>query len=160
VISRAALARNGGVARRLQLTWKKGSFMRTLRNLLIGLSCVGLLALVFPAPAQADAFNKKTFFTFSAPVELPGLVLPAGTYMFRLADPDADSSVVRVFNHDGSVCYGTFFTLPDARVGVLDRPSVAFEERAAGSPEAIRTWSYPGDDTAREFMYQERHSSN
>jgi hypothetical protein len=35
--------------------------------------------LVAGLPAMADEWNKKTILTFSAPVELPGIVLPAGT---------------------------------------------------------------------------------
>ena len=134
--------------------------MRTISHLLLGVSCAGLLAIALPSPAQASEFNKETFFTFSGPVGLPGISLPAGTYMFTLADPDGDRSVVRVFNHDGTVCYGTFLTRPDAQPAVVDRPSVTFEERAARAPEAVRTWFYRGDETGREFLYPEHRSSH
>ena len=36
--------------------------------------------------AYADEWDQKTIFTFSAPVEIPGQVLGAGTYVFKLAD--------------------------------------------------------------------------
>jgi hypothetical protein len=37
-------------------------------------------------PAEADTWDQLTYFTFSAPVEIPGTILPAGTYSFKLAD--------------------------------------------------------------------------
>jgi hypothetical protein len=134
--------------------------MRIIRQLLIGVSFAALLAIAFPAPAQADPFNEKTILTFSGPVGLPGISLPAGTYVFRLADPDGDRSVVQVFNREGTVCYGTFLTLPDTELNAVDRPAVTFEERASTTPEAVRTWFYPGNETGREFTYPERRSGH
>ena len=37
---------------------------------------------------SADRRDYRTYFTFSAPVTLPGVTLPAGRYLFRLADPN------------------------------------------------------------------------
>ena len=30
---------------------------------------------------------------------------------------------------------------------------ISFEERAAGAPEAVRAWFYPGDNFGHEFVY-------
>ena len=49
-----------------------------LQRLATGFCCAVLLWLV---PAGADQWDKKTIVTFSSPVELPGVVLPAGTYV-------------------------------------------------------------------------------
>jgi hypothetical protein len=35
-------------------------------------------------------------------VALPGVALPGGQYLFRLADPDSSSKVVQVLNADGT----------------------------------------------------------
>jgi hypothetical protein len=40
----------------------------------------------FVQRALADEWNQKTIVTFSGPVEIPGQVLDAGTYVFKLAD--------------------------------------------------------------------------
>jgi hypothetical protein len=50
--------------------------------LLLGLCMVGAML----PQAKADDFNQEVIFTFSGPVEIPGSVLPAGTYVFTLAD--------------------------------------------------------------------------
>jgi hypothetical protein len=62
--------------------------------------------------ARADESDKLMVFTFSGPVEVPGAVLPAGTYEFKLADPDGDRSVLQILNEDGSKVYATLETIP------------------------------------------------
>ncbi|MCU1340646.1 MAG: hypothetical protein JWN92_69 [Candidatus Acidoferrum typicum] len=47
--------------------------------------------------AEADDLDQKIIFTFSGPVEIPGKVLLAGTYVFKLADTLGDREVVQVF---------------------------------------------------------------
>jgi len=44
----------------------------------IGLA-LSLVGLVSASSAHADDLDKKTVLTFSQPVEIPGVVLPAGT---------------------------------------------------------------------------------
>ena len=39
--------------------------------------------------AMAEQWNKLTKVTFSRAVEVPGAVLPAGTYAFKLSDSSA-----------------------------------------------------------------------
>lgn len=46
--------------------------------------------------------------TFRTPTKISGMVLPAGTYVLKLAQSDPDYNIVQVFNKDGSHLYGTF----------------------------------------------------
>jgi hypothetical protein len=103
--------------------------------------------------ARADESDKLMVFTFSGPVEVPGAVLPAGTYEFKLADPDGDRSVLQILNEDGSKVYATLETIPEERSTATGDPVVTFEEHAAGSPEAIRAVFYPGETTGMEVIY-------
>ena len=77
------------------------------------LSVVFAVALLVLAPrtARADAYNQSMIFTFSGPVAIPGVVLPAGTYQFKLADPGTEANVVQILSDDGSQVYAT---LPDS----------------------------------------------
>ena len=115
----------------------------------------GTAALVaFLAPgAHADEWNKRTYLTFSGPVQVPGATLPAGTYTFEIANPDTTRHVIRVSEKDSGKHIGLFMTIPNER---LDPPSdnlVMFSERAAGAPQAIQVWFYPGDRFGEEFVY-------
>jgi hypothetical protein len=115
--------------------------------------CGAVLCLAFSTGAKADANNEKTIITFSGPVEVPGMVLPPGTYVFKLTDTLVDRNVVQVYNKDETHLYGTFLAIPDYRPNPVGKPLVTFEERAAGSPEAVRAWFYPGDNFGHEFVY-------
>ena len=54
-------------------------------------------ALMTPV-ATADQWNKKTVFTFSGPFEVPCVVLPAWTDVFKLLDSLADRQIVQIYN--------------------------------------------------------------
>ena len=118
---------------------------------LTALGC--LCAVSVTISLKADEWNKKTVFTFSAPVEIPGQVLTPGTYVFKLLDTASDRHIVQVFNKDQNHLYGTFLTIPDYRNKPPEKPLITFEERPAGSPEAIKAWFYPNDNYGNEFVY-------
>ena len=125
--------------------------MRNVKRLTFVLA-VALFVLASRS-ARADEFDRLMVITFSGPVEVPGEVLPAGTYQFKLADPNGDRNVLEIRSGDGSHVYGTLLTIPDQRSTPTDEPAVTFDERAAGSPEAIRAVFYPGETTGMAFVY-------
>src|SRR5690242_8637418 len=108
--------------------------MKTIKTV-VSLAFFCLFSAALPN-AQADEWNKKTIVTFSGPTEIPGQVLSAGTYVFKLADSQSDRNIVQVFNKDETRLYGTFLAIPDYRLEPADKPVITFEERAAGAPEA------------------------
>ncbi len=120
---------------------------------LLAVASAALFTLAFATRAKADLWNEKTFVTFSQPVEIPGQILDAGTYVFRLLDSDSNRFIVQVFNKDQNHIYATLLAIPDYRMTTPDKPIITFEERSKGSPEAVRAWFYPGDNYGREFVY-------
>jgi hypothetical protein len=123
--------------------------MKTRVMLFVGLGLLGGIV----QRAAADDFDQKTVFTFSGPVEIPGQVLSAGTYVFKLADSSSDRNIVQVFNKDETNLYGTFLAIPDYRIKPAGKTIITFEERPAGSPEAVKAWFYPGENYGRDFVY-------
>jgi hypothetical protein len=105
-----------------------------------------------PAPASADDWNHLTCLTFTGPVELPSVALPAGSYSFKIPD-SVDRHIVQVFSGDGSQVLGTFLTIPEERLKPSDKTIVTFNEMPVGVPEAIRAWFYPWTKTGDEFVY-------
>src|ERR1700720_3721429 len=92
----------------------------TKRKPIYSRTVVLLVALVAPLgwwapPASADQSDKKTVFTFSAPVEIPGKVLPAGTYVFKLLDSTSNRDIVEIFDKDEKKLYATLLAIPDYR---------------------------------------------
>jgi hypothetical protein len=124
-----------------------------LRHVVFLACSVVLLACVTETPSTAQTFDKRTVFTFSGPVSMPGVTLPAGKYLFRLANPDSGRNVVQVLNAEGTKPYGMFFAMRAERFEPASTPEVRFMETAAGMPAAIKTWWYPGERSGYEFVY-------
>jgi len=114
---------------------------------------VSLIGFVAASSARADEWDKKTVLTFSQAVEIPDHVLPAGTYMFKLADTTGDRHIVQIFNADGTQIIATVMAISDYRLTSTDQTVIKFDEVPAGSPEAIRAWFYPGNNVGQEFVY-------
>jgi hypothetical protein len=133
---------------------------RWRRAVMLGVS-IGVMCMMVSAPASAQNWNKTTRVTFSAPVEIPGVsaqVLPAGTYVFKLLDSLADRHIVQIFNADQTHLYATILAIPNYRLQPTDKTVMTFAERAAGEPQAIRAWFYPGDNSGQEFVYPKKRA--
>jgi hypothetical protein len=117
------------------------------------LCCAAALTALVAPGARADEWNKKTILTFSGPVQIPGTTLPAGSYVFKLADIPGNRHVVQVFDKDEKKIYATMLAMPNQRMTPTDKPVVLFSERASGSPQAVKVWYYPGDTIGNEFVY-------
>jgi hypothetical protein len=119
-------------------------------------SILGLLlafAIILPA-ARADEYDQASQLTFSQPVQIPGRVLPAGTYWFVLADVSiANRNIIHIFNSDRSTLYATVSTITAERAQSSDRTALTFAERDSTQPSAILDWFYPGRKTGHEFVY-------
>jgi hypothetical protein len=72
--------------------------------------CIALLCAAFGASVRADEWDKKTVVTFGDSVEIPGQVLPAGTYVFRLADSASDRHIVQIWNADQTQILATILS--------------------------------------------------
>jgi hypothetical protein len=103
--------------------------------------------------ATADDWDQRTVFTFSGRVEIPGQVLPAGTYIFKLANSTSNRNIVQVFGKNEKHLYGTFLAIPDERLQPARKPIITFDETPAGSPEAVQAWFYPRENYGNQFVY-------
>ena len=123
--------------------------MRVLK----AMCCATALTALLAPGARADEWNKKTFLTFSGPVQVPGVTLPAGTYTFKLADLNGNRHVVQIFDKDEKKIFTTLMAIPNQRLEPSDKPVVLFTETPAGSPQAVKVWYYPGERIGNEFVY-------
>jgi len=91
---------------------------------------------------------------FSAPVQIPGGVLAAGTYQFK--PTEFDDSVVQVFNDDGTRLCATLQTIPTER-SITDEDLVfTLAATEPGNPNFLVKWFYPGSLVGHELLYSER----
>ena len=124
----------------------------------------GALALWSPSPEPQrwlkSPANQITYFTFSAPFELPGgKVLPAGKYIFKIVDSPSNRHIVQVMSEDQKKMHATLLAIPAQRLDPAPEPEVRFMETAANTPPAVRTWWYPGRSIGHEFIYPESPGS-
>jgi hypothetical protein len=116
--------------------------------------CTVTLVLMFAPDAQVSEIDQKVIGTFSAPVMIPGQVLPPGTYVFKVLNGwDTSDNVVRVWTADESRVLATALTIPRYRANPGDKEVFQFEERGSDSPQAIKSWFYPGFTIGHEFIY-------
>jgi hypothetical protein len=108
---------------------------------------------VFTPRALADGWDKLTEVTFSGPVEVPGKVLLAGTYIFKLLDSPSDRNIVQIYNADQTKLEDMVLAIPDQRLRPTGKVVIQFSERPSGSPPALKAWFYPGSDTGIAFVY-------
>jgi hypothetical protein len=120
---------------------------------LICLLALSLLGVMLLPSARADQYDKKTVVTFSQAVEVPGKILPAGTYTFQLLESPADRHIVEIFNADGSHIIVTTLAINDYRLRPTGKTVMTFNETPGDAPEALRAWFYPGDNFGQEFVY-------
>ena len=126
--------------------------MKTNRGYII-LGLIIAFTLFFELAAHADESNLNTTMTFSEPIQVPGQVLPAGTYVFRLADPNSTQNVVQIFNSDRTVLYATLETVTAERQQPTDDTAITLAKQGPGKPDALLKWFYPGRKTGNEFVY-------
>jgi len=113
----------------------------------------GLLLTSAATPANADAWNKKTYVTTSQSIEVPGAVLPPGKYVFKLMESPSNRHIVQIMNAEENHVFTTNLAIAKERMSPADKTILTFYEMPGGGPEPVRAWFYPGDTIGQEFAY-------
>jgi hypothetical protein len=116
----------------------------------IGLMLLG--GIFFVPQGRADAFDKKTIVTINEPIQVPGKVLPAGTYVFKLINSN-DRTLLAIYNADDTRLVTMVQGIPDSRLQAPDKAIIQLEQQSSEQPEALKAWFYPGDNAGVEFVY-------
>lgn len=127
-------------------------FVRRIVHTLCGVVLLGVLAT--SATGAITDNRRTTYFTFSGSVQMPGVVLPAGTYVFQVVNPETGGDIVIVRSRDSKQVHFMKFTrsVYRAQRGKLDS-TLSLGESAAGNPPTVKAW-YPQYETrGREFIY-------
>jgi hypothetical protein len=104
-------------------------FMKTFDTKAAALLALALAAPL-PAAAQtggADTWRQSTQVRFDQPVEIPGRVLPPGTYVFKLINSDTSKqTTVQIFNGNDTQPVATALTTQIQRTEPTDRTYFIF----------------------------------
>ena len=121
--------------------------MRILKLLAIG----WVVILITMASVYGNDWNKKTIMKLSEPMQIQGVLLQPGTYVFRLMDSTADRHIVRIMNEDETQVVATIIGMPHYELEPPSKPQTDFWETPAVTPPAVKTWHYPGDMLGLQF---------
>ena len=88
--------------------------------------------------AHADEADQYTKITFNQAIEIPGKILPAGTYLFKLENPD-NLSVVQIRSADGTHTYATLQTIAAERGEPTADTVVVLAEQPNGLGGQLKT---------------------
>jgi len=125
---------------------------------LVAFFTLAVLTLSIAGRAEAQPADYRTYFTFSAPVTLPGVTLPAGKYIFRLADPDSSRKVINVLSADGKKSLAMLHTIPNQAMKAPKDAEIRFMETSAKVPPPVKTWWYAGKAIGYEFIYPRKQA--
>jgi len=114
-----------------------------------------LLALSLGTGAKADDWDKKTIVTFDQDVEIPGQVLPAGTYVFKLFRSSSDRFTVQVWDGSELQLLATLITIGDSYPNPSGKAYFVLDTSGTdeGYPPAVVSWFFAGSDEGRDFIY-------
>jgi hypothetical protein len=119
-----------------------------IRKSLLAIAVLGVLAT-----ASAYALtNDVNYVTFSGPIALPGVTLPAGTYTFRTPS-DMDKNIVQVMNRGETKSYYMGITRPVARPRGRTQLLVTVGEASARQVPPIQAWFPLGQTEGHAFIY-------
>ena len=126
--------------------------MRRIQTTVAAL-CAALALTAGIASSQTIPADRTTYVTFSGPVSIPGMTLPAGTYTFRLLNSDTNRNIVQIFDREGMKLYTTLLAIPATRPEPSGDPVITFKETPADRAPAVRYWYYAGDTAGNELVY-------
>ncbi len=131
--------------------------MKRLTSIAAAAFTAAFLTAAMNVSAQDSNIDQRTFMTFSGPVQMPGVTLPAGKYVFKLA-PTALHNIMQVFDGEEKDIIGQWFFIPKNRTteemsAANGKPVVTFMEMPEGVTPAVKYYFYPTDLTGKEFIY-------
>ena len=131
--------------------------MKRFTSLAAAMFTAAFFAATTSVSAQDSNVDQRTYLTFSGPVQMPGVTLPAGKYVFKLA-PTALHNVMQVFDGEEKRIIGQWFFVPVERTTEEQskadgKPVVMFREMPEGVTPAVHYFYYPTDLRGKEFIY-------
>jgi len=96
---------------------------------------------------------RSTYFTFNAPVVLPGIVLAPGTYIFEISNPNTSADAVQVLDRNRSKLYLNALTAPADRHTRDLKAEIVLGESGRSVPHRVEAWFAEGHTTGRRFLY-------
>jgi len=116
-------------------------------------SCAFVAAgvLLTASLAVAGQTPAATTLTFDRAVRVPGVTLPAGTYVFKRVGADHDQRTVQIYQANPRRLVATLMAVPTVRDG--GGADVVFGDTPKGGLPVLRAWYERGTQNGYSFIY-------
>ncbi len=121
-------------------------------GLLLGIICLAAARFAGPVTRADDSVRQATV-TIQSPEQVPGSVLPAGTYLFKQTGMQSGWAIVQIFSKDGSALVTTILAYPNPKVASNGQNVVVYPANGLGSIPAMEGFVFTGDSTVEQFAY-------
>lgn len=130
--------------------------MATRKSALFAFAALFLGASLTVPAYETNTVLHTNHLSFSGPVGLPGITLPAGTYIFeRVVATNPDIVVVRSL--DRSKVYFMASTQRARRPNWMARDrAITMGEPIGGAPPRITEWYPVGEELGHSFVYKRK----
>ena len=133
---------------RTEILTLKGDRMKlNYKPILVVLTVAVLASLAIRA--DAASMERSIRLSFSQPVEIPGMVLPAGSYVFEDLQL---GGLTRIWDANGLHVLTTVVTVPAERREPEEK-TVILKENGQHAPERVDAWFAPWESIGSEFVY-------
>src|SRR5271155_1219035 len=122
-------------------------------GLLVATAFLAGASLVSPALRADDNSVKQATVTIQTPEQVPGSVLPAGTYVFKQSGSQSGWTIVQIYTNDDTAIVTTVLAYPNPKVASNGQNLVTYPANGSGSIPAIEGFVFTGDSTVEQFAY-------
>jgi hypothetical protein len=127
--------------------------MKVAKNgLLLGIICLAAASIAGPVTRADDSVRQATV-TIHSPEQVPGSVLPAGTYLFKQTGMQSGWAIVQIYSKDGSALVTTILAYPNPKVASNGQNVVVYPANGLGSIPAMEGFVFTGDSIVEQFAY-------
>jgi hypothetical protein len=132
---------------------RKTKMKMTKGGLWFSIVCLAVASVVAASVTRADDSAKQATVTLQSPEQVPGSVLPAGTYMFRQTGMRSGWAIIQIYNRDGSALVTTILAYPNPKVASNGQNVIVYPANGSSSIPAIEGVVFSGDSTVEQLAY-------
>jgi hypothetical protein len=126
-----------------------------LPSLAVAQSVSDLHVTVTGRASTVPGATSEHFLTFDSPIDVPGVGLAPGQYVFRIVAP----SMMQVTSPDNSKTFATFFVIPTERPTATGDYAIDATRVSNGAPPRIEKLFVPNAREGYELLYPPAASS-
>jgi len=108
---------------------------------------------LLPSNAPGDDWNRLSTAMFDHAIQIPGQILPPGTYVFKLAEISGEHNVVQVWNADQTFLHASIMGFPQYMSVAPKEDLFIFEQEQKNAPPTLKSWFHEGNQAGIRFIY-------